>query len=74
MTVSPTLTDATVPTGASMFEYGMPALARADLAISQELVNFAVPTGLNWKLQASGSAVTTTGLLLLASSSAGLPK
>ena len=39
----------------------MPRLTRADFAMSHEVVNFEVPTGLNWKLHSFGSALTTTG-------------
>ena len=52
--------------------YGTPALARAAVAMSQELVNFFLPIGSNWKLQVSGSATTTAGELALASPIAGL--
>jgi hypothetical protein len=31
------------------------------VAMSQELVNFFLPTGSNWKLQVVGSAFTTAG-------------
>ena len=33
--------------------------------MSQEVVNFAVPVGLNWKLQSFGSAVTVAGHFVL---------
>ena len=63
---------ATVPGGAGSTVYGTPALARAAVAMSQELVNFFLPIGSNWKLQVSGSATTTAGELTLASPMAGL--
>lgn len=50
----------------------MPRETSAVLAMSQEVVNFEVPTGLNWNEHSSGSAVTTTGAAAIASSSAGL--
>ena len=40
--------------------------------MSQEVLNFAVPTGLNWNAHSPGSAVTVTGELASAASSAGL--
>ena len=50
----------------------MPRVTSAVLAMSQEVVNFEVPTGLNWNEHSAGSAVTTTGAAAIASSSAGL--
>ncbi|CFP62287.1 Uncharacterised protein [Bordetella pertussis] len=46
--------------------------AMNDLTTSQELVNEAVPTGLNWNEQVAGSAITVTGAVAWAFSSAGL--
>ena len=40
--------------------------------MSQELVNLAVPTGLNWNEQSAGSAFTTTCVLCWAACRAGL--
>ena len=33
-------------------------MVRNEVAMSQDVVNFAVPTGLNWNLQSPGAAVT----------------
>ena len=44
------------------------------MTTSQELVNDAVPTGLNWKEQVPGSAITVTGAVACALASAGLAK
>ena len=40
--------------------------------MSQEVVNFAVPTGLNWNLQSPGAAVTVARTFSCAVASAGL--
>ncbi|MNY17343.1 hypothetical protein D3C86_1506570 [compost metagenome] len=45
-----------------------------DFTTSQELVNEDVPTGLNWNEQVEGSAITVTGAVACAFSSAGLAK
>jgi hypothetical protein len=42
--------------------------------MSQDVVNFAVPTGLNWNEHSDGSAMTVTGALASAASSFGLAK
>ena len=44
----------TVPAGASTFEYGMPRETSAVLAMSHEVVNLEVPTGLNWNERSAG--------------------
>src|SRR5690606_21530078 len=40
--------------------------------MSQEVVNFAVPTGLNWNLQSPGAAVTVARTFCWAAASVGL--
>ncbi|MOA36945.1 hypothetical protein D3C78_1585050 [compost metagenome] len=45
-----------------------------DFTTSQELVNAEVPTGLNWNEHVLGSAITVTGAVAWAFSSAGLAK
>ena len=40
--------------------------------MSQEVVNLAVPTGLNWNLQSPGAAVTVARVVACAVASAGL--
>ena len=40
--------------------------------MSQDVVNFAVPTGLNWNLQSPGAAVTVARVFCCAVASAGL--
>src|SRR5512134_902428 len=54
--LSPIFTEATVPAGASTVVALAELRARSALAMSQELVNFAVPVGLNWNEQSAGSA------------------
>lgn len=70
--MSPIAMVATVPAGASTFEYGMPFFTRAVFATSQDEVKAEVPTGLDWNEHSAGSAVTTTGEVAMACSSAGL--
>ena len=72
MVLSPTRTLATVPAGASSCKYSTEARASAPLAMSQLLVNVAMPVGLNWKEQSFGSATTTTFTVSCARVSAGL--
>ncbi|MNW20254.1 hypothetical protein D3C71_2205720 [compost metagenome] len=43
------------------------------LAMSQELVNLALPTGSNWNAHWPGSATTTTGFCSWATNTSGLP-
>lgn len=50
----------------------MPLVTRVLLAMSQALVNFAVPTGSNCTAQVRGSVTTMTGVLRWASTMAGL--
>src|SRR5512147_836853 len=61
MTVSPILTLATVPAGASSLLYGMARFASQLFGMSQEVVNWVLPIGSNWKLQSFGSATTVIG-------------
>ncbi|CAJ7046517.1 Uncharacterised protein [Burkholderia pseudomallei] len=42
--------------------------------MSQDDVNFAVPTGLNWNEHSSGLATTVIGAFCVAASSAGFAK
>src|SRR5690606_6489080 len=68
----PMRTVATLPAAPASLRYGMPFLASADLMMSQDCLNVALPTGSNWNAQRSGSAVTVTGAAATAASSAGL--
>ncbi|KAG1357079.1 hypothetical protein G6F61_014592 [Rhizopus arrhizus] len=70
----PTLTIASEPAAAGCTSYGTPALVSAAVAMSQELVNLRTATGSNWKEQVFGSAMTSAGELVRASSMAGLAK
>src|ERR1700760_160471 len=70
-TLSPTLICAVAPAGAASFRYATDAWARNAFATSQDFVNCAVPTGLNWNEHAAGSAMTTTGADRCAAASAG---
>src|SRR5215218_5356419 len=70
--LSPILTLAMVPPGALTVVALTELRASSALATSQELVNFAVPVGLNWKEQSAGSAMIVTCVLSCAACSAGL--
>ena len=72
--VVPTRISASRPDGPATFSYGTPLRTSDDLATSQGDVNFEVPTGLNWSEQVEGSALTVTGAVASAASSAGLAK
>src|SRR5438105_5454810 len=50
----------------------MPLVTRMLLAMSQALVNFAVPMGSNWTEQVAGLVTTKMGVAFCASMSAGL--
>src|SRR5262245_44054872 len=69
---SPILTVAMEPAGPGTTSYGTELRVRKDVAISQDVVNFAVPTGLNWNLQSPGAAVTVARVFCWAVANAGL--
>src|SRR5262245_37831303 len=70
--LSPILTLATVPPGASTVVAFTELRANNALAMSQGFVNFTVPVGLNWNEQSAGSAMMVTSVFSWASYSAGL--
>ena len=70
--LSPIFTFATVPAGASTVVALTELRASSALAMSHELVNFAVPVGLNWNEQSAGSAMIVTCAFSCAGYSAGL--
>jgi hypothetical protein len=71
MTTEPIAICAVEPGAPASDLYETALRARNDLAMSHELVNFAVPVGLNWNEQSAGSAVTTTGAFFCAAASDG---
>src|SRR6266487_3395801 len=70
--LSPILTLATVPPGASTVVAFTELRASSALTMSQEFVNFTVPVGLNWNEQSAGSAMMVTLVFSWALYSAGL--
>ena len=60
-----------LPAGAGIVSKLSPAFDRLPRAMSHDVSNFEVPTGLNWNEHSAGSATTTTGDCRCAVSSAG---
>ena len=60
-----------VPAGTSSFLYGMPFFASQLFAMSQDVLNFALPIGSNWKLQSADRRSALTGVRACRSKIAG---